>query len=62
MDKGKQALRFSSGSLAHYNFQLYNIYFDFLFALWTVEWEFNQYCLFAHLGSRFSSANRAINP
>ena len=40
MDKGKQALRFSSGSLAHYNFQLYNINFDFFFALWTVEREF----------------------
>ena len=60
--RGSRLCVLSSGSLAHYNFQLYNINFDFLFALWTVEREFYQYCLFAHLGSRFTSANRAINP
>ena len=62
MIRGSRLCVLSSGSFAHYDFQLYNINFDFLFALWTVEREFYQYCLFAHLGSRLTSANRAINP
>ena len=62
LNKGKQALCFTSGSFAQNHFQLHHININLFSAFGAIQREIDQHSICENSGPCFSSTNRAPNP